>query len=908
MRMVLHLFVWVFLALAIRVHGQQEGFLSIDCGIAGDLSYTDDTTQMFYTSDTKFIDTGTNKEIATTYMTQTLPRQYQNLRIFPNVNRNCYTLTPVIKSNRYLLRASFMYGNYDGLDQPPQFDAYLGVDRWEIDLPSNSSLYVWNEIIMVASLDYISVCLVNTGNGTPFISALELRLLDNSTYQAATESQYLQLYTRLDPGSTSGKRIRYPDDDYDRIWSPWVENFWTPINTSFSINLRKDVGYQPALAVMNTAAMPTNTSANLSFYFPTSNVDPRLQYHVFMHFAELEQLQKNQSREFNFSLDGKYALGPFSPTYLSVNTIFTMSPLSGQDQHVVDLYKTMSSTLPPILNAVEVFIVKQLTSPTDGQDVDAIMNIKAIYQIKRNWMGDPCLPVNYSWNGLNCSYPDSSSPTNISLDLSSSGLTGEIAPSLANLTSIQSLDVSNNSLTGPVPEFLTELPSLKFMNLSNNNLTGAIPTVLLERLKNGSLSLSVGNNPNLIEPSNVNVNNDINPCQVGSCKKRRKVLVPVLASVIPSLVLLTIAIFVLWKLSQRRHQRDTESVVKAKEEVGSISQRKSKDGSLRLENQRFTYAEIIAITNNFETVIGEGGFGVVYHGYVKGAIQVAVKMLSKSSSQGSREYRTEAKLLMRVHHKNLASFIGYCDEDRNKGIIYEYMANGNLREYLSGNTYVLTWGMRLRIALDAAQGLEYLHHGCKPPIIHRDVKATNILLNEGLEAKIADFGLSKVFPVEGLTHVSTAVMGTLGYLDPEYYISNKLNEKSDVFSFGIVLLEIITGKTAIIRSSERMHILLWIGPLIARGEITTVVDPRLAEYDVNSAWKAVEIAMECTLDTSIKRPTMSIVVNELKECLALERARERTFSSRREEADTRSSNSIEMLPNHMRSMAGPIAR
>ena len=141
-----------------------------------------------------------------------------------------------------------------------------------------------------------------------------------------------------------------------------------------------------------------------------------------------------------------------------------------------------------------------------------------------------------------------------------------------------------------------------------------------------------------------------------------------------------------------------------------------------------------------------------------------------------------------------------------------------------------------------------------------------------------------------------------------YYISNKLNEKSDVFSFGIVLLELITGKTAIIRRSERMHILQWVGPLIARGEITTAVDPRLAEYEVNSAWKAVEIAMECTLDTSIKRPTMSIVVNELKECLALERAREQTFSSRREEADTRSSNSIEMLPNHMRSMAGPIAR
>ncbi|KAJ8638548.1 hypothetical protein MRB53_012815 [Persea americana] len=328
---------------------------------------------------------------------------------------------------------------------------------------------------MVASLDYISVCLINTGKGTPFISALELRLLDNSTYQAANESQSLRLYTRLDPGSTSGKRIRYPDDDYDRIWSPWVENFWTPINTSFSINLRNHVGYQPALA-----------------------------------------LQNNQSREFSFSIDGRYVYGPFSPKYLSVGTIFITSPLSGQTQHVVDLYKTTSSTLPPILNAVEIYTVKQLTSPTDGQDVDAIMNIKAIYQIKRNWMGDPCLPVNYSWNGLSCSYPYSSSPTIISLDLSSSGLTGELAPSLANLTSIRSLDVSNNSLTGPVPDFLAQLSSLKILKLTNNQFTGPIPAILLEKSKDGSLSLSFDNNTNLSGLP------DINHCEDGSCKKRTK--------------------------------------------------------------------------------------------------------------------------------------------------------------------------------------------------------------------------------------------------------------------------------------------------------------------------------------------------------------------------------------------------
>lgn len=208
--------------------------------------------------------------------------------------------------------------------------------------------------------------------------------------------------------------------------------------------------------------------------------------------------------------------------------------------------------------------------------------------------------------------------------------------------------------------------------------------------------------------------------------------------------------------------------------------------------------------------------------------------------------------------------------------------------------------------------MEYLHCGCKPPIVHRDVKATNILLNERLEAKIADFGVSKVFPEEGFTYVSTAVMGTPGYLDPEYYISNKLNEKSDVYSFGIVLLELITGKPAIIinssQRSERIHIVQWVDPILARGDIANVVDPRLKEeYDVNSAWKAIEIAMACTLDTSIQRPSMSFVASELKECLVLVRARERTWSLRNAEVDG-TSNSIEMVSKNMGSMTVPLPR
>ena len=153
---------------------------------------------MVYTSDAKYIDTGINQEIsAATYMTQTdVPRQYRNLRSFPDGTRNCYTLTPVNKSSRYLLRASFMYGDYDGLNKPPQFDVYVGVNLWYVNLPSTGDGYWRNEIIFYATTDYISVCLVNIGHGTPYISTLELRLLDNSIYQAANESQLLQLYNR----------------------------------------------------------------------------------------------------------------------------------------------------------------------------------------------------------------------------------------------------------------------------------------------------------------------------------------------------------------------------------------------------------------------------------------------------------------------------------------------------------------------------------------------------------------------------------------------------------------------------------------------------------------------------------------------------------------------------------------
>ncbi|KAL6123577.1 hypothetical protein ACLB2K_076098 [Fragaria x ananassa] len=303
-----------------------------------------------------------------------------------------------------------------------------------------------------------------------------------------------------------------------------------------------------------------------------------------------------------------------------------------------------------------------------------------------------------------------------------------------------------------------------------------------------------------------------------------------------------------------------------------------KNSSLELEDgRRFMYSELVKITNNFASPIGAGVFGKVYHGLLENDIQVAVKLLISAS--GSSEFQNEVKLLMRAHHRNVVSFIGYSYDGKTMALVFEYVANGNLRQHLTfsdaatGN--ILTWKERLQIAVDAALGLDYLHNDCKPPIIHRDIKTSNILLTEKTQAKICDFGVSKLLSTETATHTMTDhVRGTRGYFDPEYYTTGKLNKKSDIYSFGVVLLELITGRTAIITDvePEPVHICQWVRPMFQRRDIESILDSRIqaGTYTISSAWKAVEIAMECVSSTATERPDITVVYKELKECLEIE--------------------------------------
>ncbi|XP_060672566.1 LRR receptor-like serine/threonine-protein kinase IOS1 [Ziziphus jujuba] len=862
------------------VHAQdQSGFISLDCGLPRNSNYSEPGTKINYISDADFIDTGSSESIKPEYKAN-LQQQAAYVRSFPEGIRNCYTIN-VTSGTKYLIRSSFLYGDYDGLNKLPQFDLHFGPNYWEtikFDEVTSSTI---KEIVHVPLMDYVHICLVNTGKGTPFISALELRPLTNSSYAS---SGSLALYFRLDTGSVSNSSYRYPYDIFDRLWLPYSYSKWTQITTNATIDSGSHNSYQPASIVMNTAATPIDATAPMEFYWVPS--DPSLEFFVYMHFAELHKMKANESRAFNINCNGKLLYGPLSPDYLYTTTIFTPTSLTAEN-FTFSLVQLDNSTLPPILNGLEVYTLIDFSqSETEKDDVDAITNIKSTYGVNKNWQGDPCAPVSYVWAGLNCSYRGLDPPRIISLNLSSSGLTGDIAPYISSLTMLQTLDLSNNNLSGSIPEFLSQMPNLKFLNLENNKLNSSVPAKLIEKSNAGSLSLGMGGNPDL--------------CQSSSCKKKKSnnVLVPVLASVggVVVVVVLLVAGAILFIPKRKRNQV----------EAGKINAESGHpNDSFESRKRQYTYSEVLKMTSNFERVLGKGGFGMVYHGVLTDGTEVAVKMLSPSSVQGYQQFQAEVKLLLRVHHRNLTNLVGYCNEGTNMALIYEYLSNGDLHSHLSDNSEVnvLSWEGRLKIALDSAQGLEYLHHGCKPPIVHRDVKTTNILLTDNFQAKIADFGLSRCFPTDGGTHVSTVVAGTPGYLDPEYSITNRLHEKSDVYSFGVVLLEMITGRPAIVRGHEKPHISQWVSSILSNGDIRNVVDQRLrGDYEVNSVWKAVEVAMACVSPTSAKRPNMNQVVTEIQDCLATE------LSRKNESLVTDSATSIETFSITGTTELSPLAR
>ncbi|CAA7032173.1 unnamed protein product [Microthlaspi erraticum] len=836
----------------------QQGFISLDCGLPGNepSPYTDAGTELQFYSDATYIQSGKTGTVASN-LESMLMKPYATVRFFPEGRRNCYNL-PVEKGRKHLVRAWFFYGNYDGRDVKPKFALYLGPNPWAtIDLEEQVN-GTRVEILHIPTSNSLQICLVKTGETTPMISALEIRPMGNNSY--ITNSGSLSLYFRVYL-TKSEKYIRYKNDIYDRQWLAYFQDEWTQITTTSDVSNNNK--FNPPKAALATAAIPTNASEPLTIDWTNSD-KPDDQYYLYRHFAEIQDLRANETREFNMVWnDEVMSTEPVIPDKLEITTMLSVSPRTcARGQCKFQLIRTNRSTLPPLLNALEVFTVIQFPqSETNETEVAAMRNIESTYGLSRiNWQGDPCFPQQLRWDALDCSNTDIFTPPRItSLNLASSNLTGNIAAAIQNLTQLVKLDLSNNNLTGEVPEFLGNIKSLLFINLSGNDLNGTVP----QSLERKGLELLHQGNPRLVSSSS--------PPKT----TKKSFLVPIVASL--ASVAILIAALVLYLVLRKKKPSTVEAVhPPPNRPKTNVTHGSSPEPSIEMKKRRFSYSEVIKMTNNFERVLGEGGFGVVCHGTVNGSQQVAVKLLSQSSTQGYKEFKAEVDLLLRVHHTNLVSLVGYCDEGDHLALIYEFVPNEDLRQHLSGKggRPIVNWGTRLRIAAEAALGLEYLHIGCTPPIVHRDVKTTNILLDEHYKAKLADFGLSRSFPIGGETHVSTVVAGTPGYLDPEYYQTSRLGEKSDVYSFGIVLLEIITNQLVIDRNRRKSHITHWVGSELNGGDIAKIMDPKLnGDYDSRSAWRALELAMACADPTSAKRPTMSHVVIELKECLVSENSK-----------------------------------
>ncbi|XP_074320278.1 putative serine/threonine-protein kinase PBL23 [Silene latifolia] len=288
----------------------------------------------------------------------------------------------------------------------------------------------------------------------------------------------------------------------------------------------------------------------------------------------------------------------------------------------------------------------------------------------------------------------------------------------------------------------------------------------------------------------------------------------------------------------------------------------------------FSYKELCEATNNFtnDNLIGEGGFGRVYKGSIDDPKQVvAVKQLDRNGLQGNREFLVEVLMLSLLKDGNLVSLVGYCAEGSHRLLVYEFMANGSLEDHLldlKPEKKPLDWTTRMKIAEGAARGLEYLHETADPPVIYRDFKASNILLDEEFKPKLSDFGLAKIGPTGEATYVSTRVMGTYGYCAPEYALTGQLTTKSDVYSFGVVFLEIITGRRVIDTSkpNEEQNLVEWAQPLFRdKSKFQLMADPSLdGEFPTKGLYQALGIAAMCLQEEAATRPLISDVVIALE--------------------------------------------
>ncbi|KAL6633616.1 hypothetical protein ACP70R_026287 [Stipagrostis hirtigluma subsp. patula] len=448
------------------------------------------------------------------------------------------------------------------------------------------------------------------------------------------------------------------------------------------------------------------------------------------------------------------------------------------------------------------------------------------------------------------------------LDLSSNHFSGEIPSSVGHLESLQYLRLNNNTLSGAFPSASVHLSHLVFLDLSYNNLSGPIPGSLTRTFNIVGNPLICGSTTEqdcfgtLPMPMSYSLNNTQGSLMPTKAKSHKGAIA--FGTTIGSIALLFLAVgLLLWW----RHRRNRQILFSVEDQhIENVNL-----GNMK----RFQFRELQAATDNFSSknILGKGGFGIVYRGQFPDGSLVAVKRLKDGNAAGGEaQFQTEVEMISLAVHRNLLRLYGFCMTASERLLVYPYMSNGSVASRLKGKP-PLDWITRKRIALGAARGLLYLHEQCDPKIIHRDVKAANILLDDYCEAIVGDFGLAKLLDHHD-SHVTTAVRGTVGHIAPEYLSTGQSSEKTDVFGFGILLLELITGQTALEfgkSSNQKGAMLDWVKKMHQEKKLDILVDKGLkSNYDRIELEEMVQVALLCTQYLPGHRPKMSEVVRMLE--------------------------------------------
>lgn len=609
-------------------------------------------------------------------------------------------------------------------------------------------------------------------------------------------------------------------------------------------------------------------------------------------FSGLKQLQNVSVRDNSFT-------GPVPDSLVALPSLYIVNLTNNKLQGPTPSFsKSVKLDMIPGTNSFCLDTPGEACDPTVNSLLAVAKDMGYPTQFASNWGGnDPC-----TWSGISCING------NITVvNYPAMKLTGTISPNFSSITSLQKLILSNNNLTGSIPVELTSLPNLQLLDLSNNSLSGFVPS-----FRNNVL-VKVDGNPNIGKPSpapnapGTAPGSPPSPSgggggKTGGGKKSSStgVIAGLVVGVAAALVCVAVLVFCVRKNKRKvsgrvqgpstvvihpRHSGSDQDTVKITVAGSSANGGTSETFSIgssgnrnihivELDGHTIKIDILRTVTRNFseENILGRGGFGTVYKGELDDGTKIAVKRMETGvmSDKGLDEFKAEIAVVTKVRHRHLVALHGYCLAGNERILVYEYMPQGPLSKHLFSwkdeQLKPLEWKQRLTIALDVARGVEYLHGLAQQSFIHRDLKPSNILLGDDMRAKVADFGLVRLVP-EGKATVVTRLAGTFGYLAPEYAVMGRVTTKIDVFAFGVILMELITGRKALDESlpEESAHLVPWFRRMQISKDFQKAIDPMidLNEETLASVNTVAELAGHCCAREPHQRPDMSHAVNVL---------------------------------------------